>query len=384
MALAYGGSAIIADRRRARSRLRRVLPRLLRDGGRRGRAADGSRAGRARRRQRLRLSRGRRPGRRLRDGVAAAVVILDEAGTAAPTPAWRSRCRRPAAAGRGGESSARCRLDEALRPVPGGRRRRRAGGRRLRLGRLPDAGRRDLRARALAAPGGEPGREPDDGRVHAQRGPAAARRAGALDAAADASRRRRTDRGEARLRRGRLRRLRGVRRRRCGQLVLGAGAAGRGGGVETVAGLAAGELHPLQAEMVARGGVQCGFCTPGMVLGALEAVRIGAAGSEAEIRHSLAGNLCRCTGYGKIVSAVAAYRDGEAGGRGRGSRPERAREDGGGWLGGGWGRAVSEVGRRRAGAWSAPSSPATTRSRRSRGGPRTRRTSRCRGCCTRC
>jgi len=84
--------------------------------------------------------------------------------------------------------------------------------------------------------------------------------------------------------------------------------------VETVAGLADGEeLHPLQAEMVARGGVQCGFCTPGVVLSAIEAVRIGAAGSEEEIRHSLAGNLCRCTGYGKIVGSVAAYRDREAG-----------------------------------------------------------------------
>jgi carbon-monoxide dehydrogenase small subunit len=92
-----------------------------------------------------------------------------------------------------------------------------------------------------------------------------------------------------------------------------------GASVETVAGLAKdGELHPLQAEMTARGGVQCGFCTPGMVIGAIEAVRIGAAGSEAEIRHSLAGNLCRCTGYGKIVSAVAAYRD-----RAIGSEPAR-------------------------------------------------------------
>lgn len=86
-----------------------------------------------------------------------------------------------------------------------------------------------------------------------------------------------------------------------------------GAEVETVAGLAgAGELHPLQSEMVARGAVQCGFCTPGMVISAIEAVRIGAAGSEEEIRHSLAGNLCRCTGYGKIVSAVGAYRDGAA------------------------------------------------------------------------
>jgi carbon-monoxide dehydrogenase small subunit len=80
--------------------------------------------------------------------------------------------------------------------------------------------------------------------------------------------------------------------------------------VETTGGLAAdGELHPLQDEMVSRGAVQCGFCTPGVLIGGIEAVRIGAAGSEAEIRHSLAGNLCRCTGYGKIVAAVAAYRD---------------------------------------------------------------------------
>jgi carbon-monoxide dehydrogenase small subunit len=86
-----------------------------------------------------------------------------------------------------------------------------------------------------------------------------------------------------------------------------------GARVDTVGGLANdSELHPLQAEMVGRGGVQCGFCTPGMVISAIEAVRIGAAGSEAEIRHSLAGNLCRCTGYGKIVDAVAAYRDGAA------------------------------------------------------------------------
>lgn len=105
-----------------------------------------------------------------------------------------------------------------------------------------------------------------------------------------------------------------------------------GAGVETVAGLAEGrELHPLQAEMVARGGVQCGFCTPGVILSAIEAVRIGAAGSDEEIRHSLAGNLCRCTGYGKIVSAVAAYRDGEAGSeRIAGDSGEAGRSDIGG------------------------------------------------------
>ena len=83
-----------------------------------------------------------------------------------------------------------------------------------------------------------------------------------------------------------------------------------GARVETVAGLAAnGSLHPLQQELVERGAVQCGFCTPGVVLGALEAVRLGQAGDRRTIRRSLAGNLCRCTGYGKIVDAVEAYRD---------------------------------------------------------------------------
>jgi carbon-monoxide dehydrogenase small subunit len=73
------------------------------------------------------------------------------------------------------------------------------------------------------------------------------------------------------------------------------------------------ELHPLQVEMVQRGAVQCGFCTPGMIIGALEAVRTGTAGSRDQIRHSLAGNLCRCTGYTKIIDAVEAYaRDAEA------------------------------------------------------------------------
>ena len=84
-----------------------------------------------------------------------------------------------------------------------------------------------------------------------------------------------------------------------------------GARVETVAALAEnGSLHPLQQELVQRGAVQCGFCTPGIVLGSLEAVRLGLAGDRAAIRRSLAGNLCRCTGYGKIVDAVEAYRDG--------------------------------------------------------------------------
>jgi carbon-monoxide dehydrogenase small subunit len=79
--------------------------------------------------------------------------------------------------------------------------------------------------------------------------------------------------------------------------------------VDTVAGLGGdeNELHPLQREMVDRGAVQCGFCTPGVLIGALDAIRVGAVGSREEIRHSLAGNLCRCTGYQKIIDAVEAY-----------------------------------------------------------------------------
>ena len=83
-----------------------------------------------------------------------------------------------------------------------------------------------------------------------------------------------------------------------------------GAQIETVAALSDnGSLHALQQELVERGAVQCGFCTPGVVLGALEAVRLGLAGDRRTIRRSLAGNLCRCTGYGRIVDAVEAYRD---------------------------------------------------------------------------
>jgi carbon-monoxide dehydrogenase small subunit len=89
-----------------------------------------------------------------------------------------------------------------------------------------------------------------------------------------------------------------------------------GARVETVAVLAEnGSLHPLQQELVDRGAVQCGFCTPGVVLGGLEAVRLGQAGDRSTIRRSLGGNLCRCTGYAKIVDAVEAYRDREGIGR---------------------------------------------------------------------
>lgn len=96
----------------------------------------------------------------------------------------------------------------------------------------------------------------------------------------------------------------GVAVNACSVLVVQA----EGEEVQTAAGLADGdELHPLQQEMVQRGAVQCGFCTAGVLIGALDAVRAGAVGDRDEIRHSLAGNLCRCTGYRKIVDAVESY-----------------------------------------------------------------------------
>jgi carbon-monoxide dehydrogenase small subunit len=74
----------------------------------------------------------------------------------------------------------------------------------------------------------------------------------------------------------------------------------------TIEGLArGGALHPIQQALVERGGTQCGFCTPGIVLSAKALLDATAAPTDAEIRHAIAGNLCRCTGYGKIVEAIA-------------------------------------------------------------------------------
>lgn len=80
-----------------------------------------------------------------------------------------------------------------------------------------------------------------------------------------------------------------------------------GRSVTTIEGLSAdGELHPLQQALVEHGGTQCGFCTPGIVLAAKALLDENPRPSEAQIRHAIAGNLCRCTGYGKIVEAIAA------------------------------------------------------------------------------
>ncbi|MEW6364606.1 MAG: (2Fe-2S)-binding protein [Acidobacteriota bacterium] len=81
----------------------------------------------------------------------------------------------------------------------------------------------------------------------------------------------------------------------------------QGRSITTIEGLANGEtLHPVQAAFVEHGAVQCGFCSPGMVLASVDLLKRNPSPSRTEIRTGLAGNLCRCTGYQKIVDAVEA------------------------------------------------------------------------------
>jgi carbon-monoxide dehydrogenase small subunit len=84
-----------------------------------------------------------------------------------------------------------------------------------------------------------------------------------------------------------------------------------GAEVTTVAGLAGGDVarHPVQRALLAAGAVQCGFCTPGMVVAAADLLARHPRPSEADIRRELAGNLCRCTGYQKIVEAIGRAAD---------------------------------------------------------------------------
>ena len=78
-----------------------------------------------------------------------------------------------------------------------------------------------------------------------------------------------------------------------------------GATIETVEGLAAGgALHQLQEGFWERHGLQCGFCTPGMLMSARALLARNPRPTEAEIRHGISGNLCRCTGYNKIVEAI--------------------------------------------------------------------------------
>ena len=89
----------------------------------------------------------------------------------------------------------------------------------------------------------------------------------------------------------------------CACLVLGAAAAGRN--VQTVESLSDGDrLHPIQRAFVDAGAVQCGFCTPGLIVATYALLKRNPEPSEQEVREALSGNICRCTGYGKILEAV--------------------------------------------------------------------------------
>jgi len=78
-----------------------------------------------------------------------------------------------------------------------------------------------------------------------------------------------------------------------------------GAEITTIEGLAAdGTLHPLQEAFRETHGLQCGFCTPGMIMAAWQLLEHNATPSDAEVRHALEGNFCRCTGYDNIIKAV--------------------------------------------------------------------------------
>jgi xanthine dehydrogenase YagT iron-sulfur-binding subunit len=75
--------------------------------------------------------------------------------------------------------------------------------------------------------------------------------------------------------------------------------------VQTIEGLASGdELHPMQQAFIDQDGFQCGYCTPGQIMSAIACVKEGHAGSEADIREYMSGNICRCAAYPNIVAAV--------------------------------------------------------------------------------
>lgn len=95
-------------------------------------------------------------------------------------------------------------------------------------------------------------------------------------------------------------------------LIFGLEANGRN--ILTIEGLAQGDqLHPVQKTFAEYGAVQCGFCTPGMILAAKALLDSNPHPTEAEIRRGISGNLCRCTGYVKIVEAIQAAAQSQAG-----------------------------------------------------------------------
>ena len=79
--------------------------------------------------------------------------------------------------------------------------------------------------------------------------------------------------------------------------------------VTTIEGLSRDRSHPVQQALVAEQAIQCGFCTPGMVIMVRDALARGRCESESQVRQELAGNLCRCTGYAGIVKAALLARD---------------------------------------------------------------------------
>jgi len=78
----------------------------------------------------------------------------------------------------------------------------------------------------------------------------------------------------------------------------------QGSTVETIEGVANGGLHPLQEGFWEKHGLQCGYCTPGMIMSAKSLLQRNPSPTEQEIREGISGNLCRCTGYNKIVEAI--------------------------------------------------------------------------------
>lgn len=77
-----------------------------------------------------------------------------------------------------------------------------------------------------------------------------------------------------------------------------------GADITTIEGLANGDLHPMQESFWEKHGLQCGFCTPGMIMATTAYLKDNPNPEEADIRHNLEGNICRCTGYQNIVAAV--------------------------------------------------------------------------------
>ena len=80
--------------------------------------------------------------------------------------------------------------------------------------------------------------------------------------------------------------------------------------ITTIEGLSQGEkLHPVQEAFIEHHAIQCGFCSPGMILTATALLEVNPKPTEDEIRHALSGNICRCTGYAKIIGAVKSLAD---------------------------------------------------------------------------